>query len=60
MNSAQFRCPDNDGWRPQDEVIDLREGDQETCIYSGLPVDAIVQELCDLGFKCHPSMDAGR
>lgn len=56
INLADAAIPDNDGWKPLDQVI--RE-DGGTAYFSTLPVKAMVENMRNHGIPAHISYSAG-
>lgn len=56
VNLAEAGIADNDGNKPQGEKL---KEDGETAYFTGLPVDAILQNVRTNGLPCHVSYTAG-
>ncbi|KAN0049075.1 hypothetical protein ACTA71_004089 [Dictyostelium dimigraforme] len=56
-NMADFRCDDEDMWKPQNEPIDSQDSNDK--YETTLPINDLVEELSN-NYKVTPSIDPGR
>lgn len=60
VNEANFRCPDEMGWKPQKVPIVPSDGGISRTRQTCLPVEEISKELAKKGYDVMTSDDAGR
>ncbi|KAM9986181.1 hypothetical protein ACTFIY_010614 [Dictyostelium cf. discoideum] len=57
-NMADFRCDDEDMWKPQNEPIDSKDSSDK--YETTLPINDLVEKLSNSNYKVTPSIDPGR
>ncbi|KAK7379159.1 hypothetical protein VNO80_04612 [Phaseolus coccineus] len=60
VNEANFRCPDEMGWKPQNVPIVPSDGGISRTRETSLPVVEITKALAEKGYQVMASDDAGR
>ncbi|TKY61588.1 Pyrrolidone-carboxylate peptidase [Spatholobus suberectus] len=60
VNEANFRCPDEMGWKPQKVPIVPSDGGISRTRETSLPVEEITKALVEKGYEVMVSDDAGR
>lgn len=55
---ADFRCDDEDMWKPQNEPIDSNDSSDK--YETTLPINDLVEKLSNSNYKVTPSIDPGR
>eukprot|EP00743_Colponemidia_sp_Colp-15_P006467 GILK01006962.1.p1 GENE.GILK01006962.1~~GILK01006962.1.p1 ORF type:complete len:225 (+),score=24.40 GILK01006962.1:41-676(+) len=60
FNEANFRVPDQRDFKPLCQPIVAEHGAVDCILTTQIDVESLCEKLCDCGFKCVVSTDAGR